>query len=133
VTYVYDACALIALLKREPGGNVVDQLLATPKSSHIIHAINLCEVYYDFIRASGVADANLVMRAIAQVGVKSRTATDEKLWKQAGQLKAAGRLSIADCFAVALARRVRGELVTADHREFDPIGSQGICRITFIR
>jgi hypothetical protein len=28
---------------------------------------------------------------------------------------------------------VRGELVTADHREFDPIASQGICRITFIR
>ena len=58
---------------------------------------------------------------------------DEKLWKQAGQLKVNGRLSIADCFTVALARRVRGEVVTADHREFDPIAAQGICKVTFIR
>jgi PIN domain nuclease of toxin-antitoxin system len=133
VTYVYDACALIALLKREPGSSVVNQLLGTPKSSHIIHAINLCEVYYDFIRSSGLADANLLMRSISQLGVKSRTVTDGKLWKQAGQLKANGGLSLADCFAVALTRRVRGVLVTADHREFDPIATQGICRITFIR
>jgi PIN domain nuclease of toxin-antitoxin system len=133
VIYVYGACVLIAQLKQEPGGSVVDQLLLIPKASHIMHAINLCEVSYDFVRASALADADTAIQTIARLGVKSRTVTDEKLWKQAEQLKANGGLSLADCFAVAPTRRVRGVLVTADHREFDPIATQGICRITFIR
>ncbi|HEY7030017.1 MAG TPA: type II toxin-antitoxin system VapC family toxin [Thermomicrobiales bacterium] len=133
MTYVYDACALIAFLKREPGSQVVDRLLGDAKSSHVIHASNLCEIYYDFIRASSLADANLALRTISQLGVRARATMDERLWKQAGQLKANGGLSIADCFAVALTRRVRGELVTADHREFDPLAQQGICKVVFIR
>jgi PIN domain nuclease of toxin-antitoxin system len=133
VTYVYDACALIALLKREPGSQIVDRLLRTAKASNVIHAINLCEVHYDFIRASTVADADHAVQTIAHLGVKTRMAMDVNLWKKAGQLKANGGLSIADCFAVALTRRVRGELVTADHREFDPLAQQGVCKIVFIR
>jgi hypothetical protein len=42
-------------------------------------------------------------------------------------------VSLADCFAMALANRVQAELVTSDHHEFDPIAQNGICSIQFIR
>ena len=43
------------------------------------------------------------------------------------------RISLADCCALALARRLGARLVTADRHEFEPILSAGINRIVFIR
>jgi predicted nucleic acid-binding protein len=48
-------------------------------------------------------------------------------------VQARGRISLADCFALALAERVGGTLVTSDHHEFDPIVPLAICPILFIR
>jgi hypothetical protein len=44
---VLDACALIAYLRGEPGSDVIEALLLDPDVPSLIHAINLCEVYYD--------------------------------------------------------------------------------------
>lgn len=52
---------------------------------------------------------------------------------RAGRLKAHGRLSLADCFAIALARRTNAEVVTSDHREFDPVAAAGLCTVRFFR
>jgi predicted nucleic acid-binding protein len=46
---------------------------------------------------------------------------DLDFWKSAGTLKARGRISLADCFAVALAEREDAILLTSDHHEFDPL------------
>jgi predicted nucleic acid-binding protein len=43
-----------------------------------------------------------------------------------------GKLSLADCFALALAVRTGGTLVTSDH-EFDPVAALGLCPVLFIR
>ena len=48
--YVLDACTLLAFLLREPGAAVVDGLLTAPNTVCYAHAVNLCEVYYDFVR-----------------------------------------------------------------------------------
>jgi predicted nucleic acid-binding protein len=59
---------------------------------------------------------------------------DTAFWRQAGNYKATiHRVSLADCFAITLTNRVGGELVTSDHREFDPIAESGICHVRFIR
>jgi hypothetical protein len=50
VQYALDACAMIAYLRGEPGGEVVDGFLTTPGTTCYAHTINLLEVYYDFIR-----------------------------------------------------------------------------------
>lgn len=51
-----------------------------------------------------------------------------------GQYKAdIRRISLADCFALALTKTMRGRLLTSDHHEFDKIVPLGICPITFIR
>ena len=59
---------------------------------------------------------------------------DEAFWKLIGQLKVSpGKVSLADCFALALAVRAGGTLVTADHHEMDRIVPLGLCPILFIR
>ena len=49
---VLDACAMIAFLRGEPGADVVRAILHNPSDACYAHAINLCEVYYDFVRAA---------------------------------------------------------------------------------
>lgn len=59
---------------------------------------------------------------------------DEPFWQQAGKLKVnPGKISLADCFALALAIRSGATLVTSDHHEFDRIDALDICPILFIR
>ena len=56
------------------------------------------------------------------------------IWRTAGKLKAAWRrVSLADCFALALALETSATLVTTDHRELDPLAEAGVCPIRFLR
>jgi PIN domain nuclease of toxin-antitoxin system len=48
MTTVLDSHALIAFLRDEPGAEVVQSLLDRNPGSNYVHALNLCEVYYDF-------------------------------------------------------------------------------------
>ena len=46
--FVVDACAILALINREPGHNVVLELLKKAENDSVIvrmHVVNLCEVY----------------------------------------------------------------------------------------
>jgi hypothetical protein len=55
-------------------------------------------------------------------------------WQEAGKYKATiKKVSLADCFAVALTNRMQADLYTSDHHEFDPIAASGICPVKFIR
>jgi PIN domain nuclease of toxin-antitoxin system len=47
-----DGCALLAFLRGEPGDTIVAGLLADQDDICRIHAINLCEVYYDTLRVA---------------------------------------------------------------------------------
>lgn len=56
------------------------------------------------------------------------------VWQAAGTLKARlRRVSLADCFAIELAERLQGTILTADHHEFDVLAGQQEYRIRFIR
>jgi predicted nucleic acid-binding protein len=96
--------------------------------------LNLCEVYYDFYRASGQDVAEAAISDLLGLGIEDRTDMDSEFWKDVGSLKAVHRrVSLADCCALALARRLGARLLTADRHEFEPILSIGICQIEFIR
>jgi hypothetical protein len=43
MNFVFDACALIAYLRNEPGAEVVEDLLIRYPNRCLIHAANLCE------------------------------------------------------------------------------------------
>jgi predicted nucleic acid-binding protein len=133
VIYVLDACAMIAYLKGEQGGATVDRLLQDRRNTCYAHAINLCEVYYDFIRRADETTAEQVIADLAANGVAERGDLDPAIWRYAGKLKAGRRLSLADAIGLALAQRLGAEFVTSDHHEFDALASAGISPILFIR
>jgi predicted nucleic acid-binding protein len=132
-TYIFDACAVVALLRGEAGAEAVASLLDEPKNRCRLHAVNLCEVYYDGIRRGDTPDAARLENLLTKSGFEIETEVPRSLWDSVGQLKASRRVSLADCFAVALALRENGTVITSDHHEFDPLAAAGICPIQFIR
>lgn len=125
---------MIAYLRDEPGGDLVESYLQDQSNPCMAHAINLCEVYYDFLRAKDESTALAAIADLASMGLITRDDMDAQLWQEAGKYKATiKKISLADCFAMALANRMNGELVTSDHHEFDPIAASGLCSIKFIR
>ena len=131
---VLDSCALIALVKREPGGVLVDSLLSNRDNTCIVHALNMCEVYYDLVRRAGEDRAKDVVKQLVAAGVLVREDMDTDLWQDAGDIKAKhARVSLADCICIALANRLGVEVWTSDRKEFGPIAEQGVCRVRFIR
>jgi predicted nucleic acid-binding protein len=133
MNYALDASAMVALLRNEPGAEVVRQLLRDTVNTCYAHAVNLCEVYYGFARALGEPAAQDVVQDLYAVRVLPREDMDQAFWQDVGRLKASGGVSLADCFGIALARRVGGELVTSDHHEMAPILPLGLCPVLFIR
>jgi PIN domain nuclease of toxin-antitoxin system len=133
VIIIFDAGALIALLRLEPGALAVRQMLRRNPGRCYIHAVNLYEIYYGFARAAGVPTAQRAVQVVVAAGVMVREDMDTAFWQDAGQIKAAHRLSIADTFGLALARRMKGEFLTTDHHEMDALVPLGLCPIRFIR
>jgi PIN domain nuclease of toxin-antitoxin system len=134
MNYVLDACAMIALLLQEPGEEVVWARLLEDDAVCFAHSLNLCEVFYDFYRDSGEAAASGAVEDLKWLGVDERNDLDEAFWREAGILKGTHRrVSLADCCAITLTRRVGGTLLTSDHHELDPLAAIGVCPITFIR
>ncbi|MHB8647547.1 MAG: PIN domain-containing protein [Thermomicrobiales bacterium] len=130
---VLDARAMIAFLRNERGGDIVETFLTDGMDTCVAHAINLCEVYYDFFRSADQATAKAAIADLEALGVIVREDMDREFWQAVGSYKATNKASLADCVAITLANRVGGELVTSDHHEFDVIAAHGICRIRFIR
>jgi PIN domain nuclease of toxin-antitoxin system len=134
VNLVLDSSALIALLQKEEGGSLVAEVMSDSTCECYAHAVNLCEVYYDILRSDGELRADAVLADFADVGLLAREDMDRDFWREAGHLKAnLRRISLADCFCAALANKMGGEVVTADHHEFDALAANGTCRVRFIR
>jgi PIN domain nuclease of toxin-antitoxin system len=132
--YILDSSAMIAFLRDEVGAVVVDGFLKDAASRCFAHAVNVCEMYYDVARALGEPTAQSSLQDLTTAGVTIREDMDAAFWQDAGRIKAEyRRVSLADCFCIALARRVNGEVVTTDHSEFDPLVPLGLCPIRFIR
>lgn len=132
--YVMDSSAMIAFPRNETGAATVADLLTDPQNECCAHALNLCEVFYDFARSGGESAAQSAVTGLLNVGVIERRDLDVAFWQQAGRLKAIHRrVSLADCCALALTLRVGGELVTSDHHELDALAAAGVCPINFFR
>lgn len=128
--YVFDACAILAFFRDEPGADTVRELMWD--STGYVHAVNLCEIYYVLLREMTEARALGLLDEIASTGIYLHDWIDTAFWQQVGRYKAVLPMSLADCFCLTLAKQVGAEIITSDH-EFDVVVQQGICPVTFIR
>lgn len=84
MNYVLDACAMLAYLKGEPGAQVVAALLTDPAHVCYAHALNLCEVYYDFIRRSDEPTARQAIADLLADGIIERRDISGPFWRSVG-------------------------------------------------
>jgi predicted nucleic acid-binding protein len=131
--HILDASAMVAYLAGEKGDAVVASLLLDPGATCYAHSVNLCEVYYGTLRATDAKRARQTISTLYADGVIERRTLSRRFWQRIGGLKARGGISLADCFGIALAQELGGEIVTSDHHEFDPLVPLGIVTINFIR
>ncbi|MGH9656315.1 MAG: PIN domain-containing protein [Bryobacteraceae bacterium] len=131
---VLDASAMIAFLRDEAGAEAVMDQMRQPERNMFAHALNLCEVYYDFARASEEAIADEAINDLFALGITERNDMHAGFWRAMGRLKSSyKRVSLADCAALALAANSDAVLLTADRHELEPMRAAGICKIDFIR
>jgi len=125
--FVLDACALISLLENEDGADVVEAIFEKADNgevSIIMNKINLFEVYYGFYREKGKEYAVNTVNDVRNSAIKISDFTDD-VFKEAGRLKSTYKISLADSIVLAQAIISGGELLTADHHEFDIIEQSG--------
>jgi len=116
---ILDAHALLVFLEKEPGYEKVESLFVTAidkDKSLLMTSVNFGEVYYIVLRECGQGKAHEIEKIIRTLPIDIID-VDLSLAREAAQLKATKRISYADCFAAALAKLHRGELVTGD-KEF---------------
>lgn len=113
---VLDSYALIAYLERQEGAEQVarafDQCVATDREV-LVCVVNWGEVFYHSLRVGGEAAAQLALDAMRALPIELREANKE-LTLLAAQFKAHNKMSYADCFAAALAKKEKAELLTGD-------------------
>ena len=123
-TFVLDACAMLAVLSNEAGADVVEEVYekaASGKAVLTINKVNLLEVYYNLYRTYGKKRADEIHLEIKRLPIKIIHEISNEVFVEAGRLKATYKVSLADSIAVAQALVSSGELLTADHHEFNAI------------
>jgi predicted nucleic acid-binding protein len=119
VRRVLDAHALMVFLEEEPGFEKIEALFTSAVENDeplLMSAVNLGEVFYIVHRECGAAKAEEI-EALTRTLPLEIVAADWPLVREAALLKSGYRLSYADCFAAALAKINKAELVTGD-KEF---------------
>jgi len=114
--YVFDSYALIAFFENESAAEKVEDFLKEVlegKAQGFMSVVNWGEVYYATSRAYGEEVAKRVIQEIENYPLEIIEA-DRKLTLEAARLKARYPIAYADCFALALARLKKAELITGD-------------------
>jgi len=135
--YLLDTCALLAVLNKEKGADVVYGLFDSARRGEItlsMNAANLIEVYYDRIRTYGHELADSIIRGIYEdspISIIEELTPD--IVREAAYFKATGKMSFADAILVATARCIGATVVTCDHVELEPVEQQGQISFLWIR
>ena len=129
---VLDSWSVLAYLEDEPAGQQVADIIANAHENGtplMMTVVNAGEVWYITARGTSEDEADLVLGELAHLGIEFVDA-GWKLTREASRLKARGKMSFADCFAAALAKEEKADLVTGD-TEFRQVESE--IKITWLK
>ncbi len=126
-TKVLDSWALIAFFGDEPAAEEVEKLLhqaADEKHKLLLSVVNWGEIYYNTMREVSHEAAEQKAQEIASLPIDIIGVGDDlTLARQAAIFKATRKMAYANCFAAALAKEKKAELVTGDP-EFKQVGGE---------
>ena len=124
-TKVLDSYALMAFFEDEPGADFVRGLIHKAVESDtnlLMSVVNLGEVWYSIARTNSPEIADQYVHEIKGMGIEI-VEVDWTLTRQAAAFKVKGNISYGDCFAAALAKLKKAELVTGD-KEFKSLDGE---------
>ena len=100
---------------------MIEVFRSAESSGHLLllSTVNWGEVFYATLRTFGSERADQIAHLISRLPIEIVPA-DLELARQAAVFKATKKMSYADCFAAALAKLRKAELVTGD-REFKQV------------
>ena len=116
---VLDSYSFLAYIEGEAGAEKMIEIFRVARDSGrdlLLSVVNWGEVYYITMREVGQERADEVAQLISTLPIQIVPA-DLDLTRQAAALKSKHKMSYADCFAAALAKQRKVELVTGD-KEF---------------
>ena len=116
---ILDSYSLLAYIEGEAGAEKMIEIFRVARDSGrnlLLSVVNWGEVYYTTMREAGHERADEVAQLISTLPIQI-VAADLDLTRQAAALKSKHKMSYADCFAAALAKQRKVELVTGD-KEF---------------
>jgi len=115
---VIDSWALIAFFEDENAAEEVERILnlaSVNRCKLFMSVVNWGEVYYSTMRKTSREVADKVAGQIASLPIEIvGVSEDLAMVKQASLYKASYKMSYADCFAAALAKEKKAELITGD-------------------
>jgi predicted nucleic acid-binding protein len=117
LNYIFDACALIALIKNEAAFDQVSGLLARAGAGEItvyMSIVNLVEVYYGFLQERDEQAADAIMSDAADLPITVIDTISGAVYREAARFKAAYSVSLADAFLCASAKDLSAVIVTKD-------------------
>lgn len=115
-TIVLDSFALVSLFHKEPGWEKMRQVLYELSSSGqkaFLGVINWGEFYYIVKRRVGKRKAEEALVLLEQLPVRI-VSVDDKLVKEAAEIKSDYPVSYADALCIATAQRSNGRIFTND-------------------
>jgi len=122
---ILDSYSLIAYVEGEAGAEKVIELFRLARDSGrdlLLSVINWGEVYYVTLREAGRERAEEVACLISTLPIEV-IPVDLELTRRAAEFKSTKKMSYADCFAAALAKVRKAELVTGD-KEFRQVDGE---------
>ena len=126
---VLDSYALLAFFENEKGADKVAGLIRQARDKDkplLLTTVNWGKVLYIAARASGNAAAGKIEEIIDTFPIEI-VPVDRSIAKIAAEFKATKKMSYADCFAAALAKLKKAELITGD-RKFKAVETEiNIC------
>jgi len=136
MTYILDACAMLALLNEELGKGYepVRDLFESAAKGEItlcMSLINLVEVYYCYIQLKGVDIADVVMDQAKNLPIRFIRDISDEVYFETARYKAHYSMSLADAFLCATAKSLAAVVVTKD-KEIKPAEKDGSLSVLWI-
>jgi predicted nucleic acid-binding protein len=131
IAKVLDSYAMMAFLVDESGADTVRGFLLKAEEEKVqlaMSVVNLGEVWYSIARTKSPEIADQYIGEINGMAIEI-VDVDWQLTRLAAEFKSRGKISYADCFAAALAKNRKAELITGD-KEFKAL--EGEIEISWI-
>ncbi len=113
---VLDSWAMMAFFENEPSADQVEKIINEAHATDaalMMSVVNVGELWYNIARTHSAPQADTIVNELRTLKIEIIDA-DWELTKQAAMFKAKGKIAYADCFAAAVAKKHRAELVTGD-------------------